>query len=359
MKLRVTKKDDIDHPDEVDISCCSDTQMMSGSSLNSVKDNQVTAIIPDKSPAYDGEHGVTNEETNGVGREMHLMEIDVPYEKPHDNQVNLFTSAYSVAAEGRDRVQERSESVMNTENEMNAAAVDHLPTSNLKDTESKAESEDMLSSKTLVDAAIIDEIKLLVEDLDMSPHIDDLLTRYVGWEGELLKNLRKVKDTQIKAETEEVLSSKIEVDATVMDEIKTLVEELIVVHTVDDVPFSPSWGDDNLRESEVELNLQHFNVEEVTIDIMVDEISTLDWQEYHRKRSRQWIRFREDYSIIDDDSFTLNSHGSNAGCTKTCRLGLLDIVTCGIFCGNGDGDELTYISDESDTESVSLLGVEF
>jgi hypothetical protein len=37
----------------------------------------------------------------------------------------------------------------------------------------------------------------------------------------------------------------------------------------------------------------------------------------------------------------------------------LDIVTCGIFCGNGDGDELTYISDESDTESVSLLGVEF
>jgi hypothetical protein len=236
-----------------------------------------------------------------------------------------------------------------------------LLTSDLKDTESKAESEDMLSSKILVDAAIIDEIKLLVEDLDMSPHIDDLLTRYVGWEGELLKNLRKVKDTQLKAETEEVLSSKIEVDATVMDEIKTLVEELIVVHTVDDVPFSPSWGDDNLRGSEVEHNLQNFNVEEVTIDIMDDEeISTLDWQEYHRKRSRQWrIRFREDYSIIDDVSFTLNSHGSNAGCTKTCRLGLLDIVTCGIFCGNGDGDDLTYISDESDTESVSLLGVEF
>lgn len=373
MKLRVTNKDGTEHPDDVDISCCSDTQMMSGSSLNSVEDKQATAIIPDKSPAYDGEHGVTNEVTIGVP----LMEIDVPHEIPHvmsdctDNRGNLYISACPVAAEGRDRDQETSESVMSTKNEVSAAVTheittlveenstsdDHLLMRKVKDTELKAEPDDLLSSKTQVDATVIDEIKLIVEDLDMSPHIDDFLTRYVGWEVELLKNLRKVKDTQLKAETEEVWSSKIEVDATVMDEIKTFVEELIVVHTVDDVPFSLSWGDEKHRESEVRHNLQHFNVEEVTINIMDEEISMLDWQEYHRKRSRQWIRFREDHSMIDEDSVTLNSYGSNAGCTNRCRSGLLDVMTCGILCG--DGDDLTYISDESDSGSVSLLGVEF
>lgn len=375
MKLHVTKKDGIDHPDEVNMSSCSDTQMMSGSSLNSAKDKQATTINSDKSPANDGYHGVTNEVTIGVP----LKEIDVPHEISHvmsdctDNRGNLYTSTCSVAAEGQDRVQERSESVMSTENEVNAAVIDEIKTlvedtpvdllltSKVKDTELKAESEDVLSSKTQVDATVvIDEIKLLVEDLDMSPHIDDLLTRYVGWEGELLKNLRKVKDTQLKAETEEVLSSRTEVDDTATDEIKT-VEELIVVHTVDDVPFSLSWGDDNLRDSKVGHNMKHFNVQEITIDIMDEEISTLDWQEYHRTRSR-WVRFREDHSMIDEDTFTLNSYSSNAGCTSRCRLGMLDIMTCGIFCGKS-GDDLTYISDESndltdisdesDNESVS------
>ena len=396
MKLHVTKKDGIDHPDEVNMSSCSDTQMMSGSSLNSVKDKQATAINSDKSPSNDGDHGVTNEVTIGVP----LKEIDVPHEISHvmsdctDNRGNSYNSACTVAAEGQDRVQERSESVMSTENEVNAAVIDEIKTlvedtsvdllltSKVKDTELKAESEDVLSSKVVIDEIkvlvedldmsphidnlltrylVIDEIKLLVEDLDMSPHIDDLLTRYVGWEGELLKNLRKVKDTQLKAETEEVLSSRTEVDATVMDEIKT-VEELIVVHTVDDVPFSLSWGDDNLRESKVGHNMKHFNVQEITIDIMDEEISTLDWQEYHRKRSRQRVRFRGDHSMIDEDTFTLNSYSSNAGCANRCRLGMLDIMTCGIFCGKS-GDDLTYISDESndltdisdesDNESVS------
>ena len=305
---------------------------------------------------------------------MPLKEIDVPHEISHvmsdctDNRGNSYNSACPVVAEGQDRVQERSESVMSTENEVNAAVIDEIKTlvedtsvdllltSKVKDTELKAESEDVLSSKE-----VIDEIKMLVEDLDMSPHIDDLLTRYLGWEGELLKNLRKVKDTQLKAETEEVLSSRTEVDATVMDEIKT-VEELIVVHTVDDVPFSLSWGDDNLRESKVGHNMKHFNVQEITIDIMDEEISTLDWQEYHRTRSRQLVRFREDHSMIDEDTFTLNSYSSNAGCASRCRLGMLDIMTCGILCGKS-GDDLTYISeesndltdisDESDNESVS------
>ena len=370
MKLHVTKKDGIDHPDEVNISSCSDTQMMSGSSLNSAKDKQATTINSDKSPADDGDHGITNEVTIGVP----LKEIDVPHEISHvmsdctDNRGNSYNSACPVVAEGQDRVQERSESVMSTENEVNAAVIDEIKTlvedtsvdllltSKVKDTELKAESEDVLSSKE-----VIDEIKMLVEDLDMSPHIDDLLTRYLGWEGELLKNLRKVKDTQLKAETEEVLSSRTEVDATVIDEIKT-VEELIVVHTVDDVPFSLSWGDDNLRESKVGHNMKHFNVQEITIDIMDEEISTLDWQEYHRKRSRQRVRFRGDHSMIDEDTFTLNSYSSNAGCANRCRLGMLDIMTCGIFCGKS-GDDLTYISDESndltdisdesDNESVS------
>lgn len=47
-----------------------------------------------------------------------------------------------------------------------------------------------------------------------------------------------------------------------MDEIKTLVEELIVIHTMDDVPFSLCWGDEKHRESEVGHNLQYYNVDE-------------------------------------------------------------------------------------------------